>query len=375
MRIAQIAGMKPTKYGGFERLMLAKAAIAAQRGHEMHFVWEGPPIPSVAKELAQYGARSITSPARGHRLGFVRWMASYLKQNSIDVVHSHFEPASMLTLLAARMVGTPLAVCTIHTGLGLYAGTVPRRVAFNARVRNMMAMRVFAVADSIRREFLDVGCRKIRLHYLGVPCTTVSRTQEDIRRELSLSPDSMVLGCVAVHRAVKGLDVLLRSLVGIVQDHPAVKLLLIGTGDPNETAKLQKLAADLSISDHVLWAGLRNDVPDLMSIVDVYVQPSRSEGLPLSICEAMTAGLPVAASNVDGIAEAVVDGVTGLLVSVESTEELGCAIDKLVSDAALRSELGNNGRKRARERFDLDCQTLRMIKKYEKMHRWVTRGK
>ena len=367
--------MKPSKYGGFERMMVQEAAIAADRGHEIHFIWEKRPIEAVEKDLVAYGARCVVKPAIGNRLGFLKWMVSYLKDNRIDVMHSHFEPASMLSLAAARWARTPVAFCTVHTGLGGYiaGGGIPLRVRFNARVRSLLAMRIFAVADSTRKEFASLGSRKVRLHYLGVVHNPPSREPQEIRRELGLGADDRVLVCVARHDPVKGLDVLLRSLADLVKRHENLKLVQIGSGVPDETQKLKKLCAELSMDDHLIWTGIRNDVPDLLSIGDIYVQSSRSEGLPLGICEAMSLGLPVVASRTDGTPEAVVDHSTGILVTPEATAELTEAIDSLLCGEQMRRQMGDNGRRRAQERFDLRRQSLRMIRKYEKAYDLVKR--
>ena len=100
-------------------------------------------------------------------------------------------------------------------------------------------------------------------------------------------------------------------------------------------------------------AGSRGDVPDLLARADVFVLASRSEGAPISILEAMAAGLPVVASDVGGVGELVVDGATGLLVPAGDPAALAAALERLLADPELRRRLGAAGRERARERFDL----------------------
>ena len=311
----------------------------------------------------------------GSRLGFFKWMYSYLRDNSIDVMHAHFEPAAMLSLAAARLARTPVVFCTVHSGVKAFFGSqkVPFQVQLKIRVRDTLAMRIFAVSDCTRKEYADLGSRKIRLHYLGVPDKPPGRPAEQVRSELGLSQDDRVLICVAWHHPVKGIDVLLVSMADLVQRHVNLKLVQIGSGHPHETEKLKKLCSELSISDHVIWTGLRNDVPDLLGIGEIYVQPSRSEGLPLSICEAMNASLPVVASRTDGTPEAVVNGSTGILVTPEATAELTAAVDSWLCSEELRMRMGQNGRCRAQDRFDLHRQCVRMFRRYEKAYELVMR--
>jgi glycosyltransferase involved in cell wall biosynthesis len=119
---------------------------------------------------------------------------------------------------------------------------------------------------------------------------------------------------------------------------------------------LQEVAATIlerGLAERIDLLGNRGDVPDLLASADVFVLSSRSEGFPVSILEAMAAGLPVVATNVGGVAESVVDGETGLLVPPGDPGALAAALDRVLTDSALRLRLGTAGREQARRHFDV----------------------
>ncbi len=114
---------------------------------------------------------------------------------------------------------------------------------------------------------------------------------------------------------------------------------------------------------------MASDVTDILNGADIYCQPSRSEGLGLAILEAMAVGLPVVASRVGGIPEAVLNGQTGILVAKESPTELADALEALASDAALRKSMGEQGRLRVLETFELDNRVRLMLDQCEQLAR------
>jgi glycosyltransferase involved in cell wall biosynthesis len=132
---------------------------------------------------------------------------------------------------------------------------------------------------------------------------------------------------------------------------PAFMSRIVGDGPERPALEAEIRAAGLL--QRVELAGERRDVPQLLEDADVFVLSSRSEGAPLSILEAMAAGLPVVASAVGGVPEIVDDGTTGLLVPPGDAGALAAALERLLADPALRSRLGGAGWERVRERFDL----------------------
>lgn len=134
------------------------------------------------------------------------------------------------------------------------------------------------------------------------------------------------------------------------------------SGDEEE--KLLTLARSYDLESNIISIGIRNDIADILAITDIYTQPSRTEGISLSIMEAMSASLPVVATNIGGIPEVVVDGFTGCLIEKENANDLADKLEKLIANSDLRKELGTNGKIKSKE-FSLITSVKKLIKIYE----------
>jgi glycosyltransferase involved in cell wall biosynthesis len=170
-----------------------------------------------------------------------------------------------------------------------------------------------------------------------------------IRDGLGVPADRVVI--VAVSRLVrhKGYPELLAAM----RDVPGAELWVVGERLATDRGEdLSPLFAEAAATGRVRRLGYRSDVAAVLAAADIFVLPSHFEGLPMSIIEAMLAGLPVVATNIRGPREQVTDGVTGLLVPPGTIAPLAGALNRLVADAALRAKMGAAGRARALERYD-----------------------
>lgn len=362
--------MVPRKYGGVERMFLAVARECTARGHEFHMVSEAPPMsPQFSEDFRDAGGQLVVIPARGRSVGFLWDLARWLDRRRIDVLHSHFGSASLLALVAGRAMRVPLCLRTVHSGLlPEHQRKYPLSSEFMARIRRALTATELYVSKEVMRQYrrLRLASARAEVYYLGVDPQEPDIPPPRIRVELGLGPKDRVILCVAFHGAVKGVDVLLRAMPDVVKSIPGVKLVQVGgSAEAAETETLKALSRALGMEGHVQWLGHRNDVLRLLPCGDVYCQPSRAEGLPLSILEAMNAGLPVVATRVGGIPEAVLHGRTGLLVPPESPADLSSALVRLLEDAPMRRDMGLAGRRYARENFDRKRQTCLLIDSYE----------
>jgi glycosyltransferase involved in cell wall biosynthesis len=153
------------------------------------------------------------------------------------------------------------------------------------------------------------------------------------------------IGTVGRLEPQKGFDVLLHSL----RELPDAQAVVIGDG--SERARLEKLAAEIGVQSRVRWHGWSDEPRRLLTSFDVFALPSRFEGFPLAVLEAQLAGLPVVASDVGSIEEAVIPGRTGLLVPADDPASLATALRELLADAEARDRLGGAGRRLVLEHF------------------------
>ena len=204
----------------------------------------------------------------------------------------------------------------------------------------------------------------IQLHYLGVNEHEVSNP--NLRHDLNIAPDAIVTTAIGFNIQIKGFDILLQS-IKILKDRVIIretdKFLIVGvSGDEEE--KLLALARNYNVENNIISTGIRNDVADILAISDIYTQPSRTEAISLSIIEAMTANLPVVATKVGGIPEAVADGITGYLCEKENPTDLANKLGKLIENPDLRKQFGAKGKIKSQD-FSLTASVQKLIKMYE----------
>lgn len=168
----------------------------------------------------------------------------------------------------------------------------------------------------------------------------------------ALKPNVITIGSVGRLDAMKGHDVLLRAIAQV----DGVELAIVGEG--SERVALEKLAIELGVSDRVKLLGWLDNTRTFIPQLDIFVQPSRSEGFPLAIVEAMLAALPVVATRVGSVAEAVIDGETGILVNKNDVEGLAAALRHLRDNAELRLRFGWRGRAIAKASLTVEQMSI-----------------
>ena len=179
-----------------------------------------------------------------------------------------------------------------------------------------------------------------------------------LRYQLGFDESHILIGMVGNFRRVKNHAFLVRSFGKVVQKFPNARLVLVGQGFPddpeNTEEEIRELIRKMNLSNQVRLLGYRKDVRDILQILDIFCLTSYREGLPLSAIEAMAAGLPVVGTQTDGIRVVVNSGRNGIMVDIDDEAELADALTRLVSDQALRIQMGNSAREDAEKYFSLD---------------------
>jgi glycosyltransferase involved in cell wall biosynthesis len=280
----------------------------------------------------------------------------------VDLIHAHEFRANVFGAIVAKLCGIPL-VGTVH-GKNYYPDHVKRRMAYRWV---STAAKMVAVSEDLRRFLQDqVGVHRDRIAriYNGVDMPErISRERvAQFRSDLGIQPSEFTLGIVGSLYLVKGHTYLFDAFRSVLKLHPKTKLLVVGQGDLEDSLKRQVL--ELGIDHAVSFLGLRNDVPSILTALDLFVLPSLSEGLSVALLEAMSAAVPVVASSVGGTPEIVQDGQTGLLVSPKNAPELADRIIEIISNREKSKLLGERGRERVAKEFT----TARMFDQYQKLY-------
>jgi glycosyltransferase involved in cell wall biosynthesis len=316
--------------------------------------------------------RGIRVDLIGKRNGFpgtVWRMSTYLQKIRPDVLHCHNFAGLPHAALAARLTGGIPVVMTKHgtpvprAGIG---GWLNRRL-----VRQTRVVAVSSEVLAIMKEWVPSGSHPVRMIANGLCTATYENlpSRLEARSQLGLPAGSFIVGIVARLTGLKGHDLLINVFARIVSKMPGAVLLIVGDGGgrPALRSQIQKLG----LERQVLLMGARNDVPAILAAMDVFCLPSESEGMPMTVLEAMAAGLPVVASNVGGIPEIVQEGRTGLMVPPGASEELEAALLCLANAPTLAREMGREGRERLVRKFSLK----QAIDSYEGLYKQVVCSK
>ncbi len=300
----------------------------------------------------------------------VLWrLAGLLKRRHIDAVVTVGAGDKMFWgRLAARLAGVPVVASALHsTGF-------PDRVQFANRLLAPLTDAFIAVAEPQAKHLAaHEGCTaaKVRVIPNGVDVERFrpGEPSREFRAELDLPEGTPVVGIVAALRPEKNHELFLRAAVRVLDAAPRARFLIVGDGPQRE--ELESLAQSLNVAHAVRFLGMRKDVPELLSLIDVLALTSHIEANPVSILEAMAAGKPVVATRVGSVDRAVQEGRTGYIVSPGNEEELASRLIKLLGSRAEASTMGRAGRQFVVEHASIE----RMVAGYEDLLAGIYRQK
>lgn len=299
----------------------------------------------LAEPLAEIGLTPVVLGVTGRvRLGALRAVRRHIAEVRPHIVHTHLGTSDLLGGLAARSLGVPV-VSTIHSTQW------ERRARVRRMLSRLVAARVIAVSESARQEYLRHGWGRpdqvVTIHN-GIDVQPAPGAGPEVRAELGLTPDDLVVAMVSSIRPEKGHDVAIEAFRRLRSRYPRLRLLIVGDGDQSE--ELLRPAVDLD--GGVFLAGMRLDVMRVLDAVDVCLHPSRADAFPTTILEAMAAGVPIVATAVGGIPEMVTHGSTGWLVPAPpEPAHVAEALSRLLEDPQLRGALARAARTDYRRRF------------------------
>lgn len=275
-----------------------------------------------------------------------------IREQNIDIVHTHGVRANLVARMAGRSENVPV-VTTFHSVLRYdYSSSAEALVARAlTRLTNSRTDTFIAISGAIKEDLMSMGVssEQIEVIYNGldVSLLTPGDSPDTVRKNLGITPGQRVVALVGRLHAVKGHIFLLQAAQRIVTQHDDVVFLLVGEGP--ERRAIEKTITELGLEDKVIMTGFYPNISELYPIMDMLCLPSLMEGMGLVLLEAMYFGVPVVATQVGGIPEVIIDGKSGLLVDPGNSEALTMAITWLLDTPDLQRQLIEGGRRRAQE--------------------------
>lgn len=298
----------------------------------------------------------------------VRRLARYLRNECVDILHTHLFYAGLIGVLAKRYApGTVVALMRHHTSVVRMLGS-----RFHVAADKWMAEKadhVMTVSNAARDYMREVDgiSRVIETVYLGFDFERLAPNAESparLRREFGIGDDEFVIGYVGNFASGKGHLQLIEAFSNVLNDIPTARLFLAGRG---VTSKIEQAAAEVP-AGRIIFAGWRDDIPACLNSMDLFIQPSLSEAFSQVLIEAMGAGLPVIATDVGGANEVIENGVNGILIAPDDPEAIRREGVQLYNNVETRNEIARKGMRSVHERFTAEQMIERQIVLYEK---WI----
>jgi glycosyltransferase involved in cell wall biosynthesis len=354
----------PKTLGGGERIVLNLAALLPKYGYRASILTF-----SVHPDSTALKSRScpiyVLPLKRTYDLTALRAafeLRRFLRQQHIQIVQTFFESSDLWagfvtkTMSKAKLIWSRRDMGILRT----HKHHIPYRLMASAPDA------VFAVSEQVRQHCIEVDRidpTRVQTIYNGLNLSdwnTVSRPAK--------APGELLVTTIGNIRRVKGHDVFIKAAASIVPRFPKVSFSIAGEVlEPDYFAELQTLIRDLNLSNRFDFVGGITNLREHLSMADIFVLPSRSEGFSNAIVEAMAAALPVVATNVGGNAEAVKDGVSGFVVPSDDPAALSAAITRLLSDPSLAKAMGEAGKDLVAQNFTAEAMMNRITATYRNL--------
>lgn len=287
----------------------------------------------------------------------------FIKNNRIDIIHSHGYKSNFYGFLSRTNTNTRI-IATCHNWLGKSS-----KMKFYERLDKLVLRRfdqIVAVSDVLAGEILKSGVQKSKVKVInnGVDIARfeVTSNNSPIKNSLGLREDEKIIGTVGRLTEEKGHIYLFRAFERVNKELPNTRLLIVGDGPHLQDFKSQ--VTSLKLENKVIFTGTRNDIPEMLNIMDVFVLPSLNEGLPMALLEAMAAKSPVIATKVGAIPKVIENGKSGFLVEPGAVDALYQKITRILSNPEEARLLSNN----AFEKINNEFSSRKMANQYMEIY-------
>ncbi len=364
MRILQSCGS--ASWGGLEILALRTTQQLKQRGHNVHLLCRQDS--KLEKEALKDNIGIITLLGKSAFKSIIRAKKIIVAEN-YEIIHTHLSHDLWILVPALKLSGSnPKLFLTRHMGSGISKKDIFHKYLYN-RVN-----RIFAISNYVKQNVLKtcpVNDNKVSILHPAINVNDYAPenfNRKTLRGALGIDNKSVVIGIASRISPGKGYEEFLQAAKILKKEFPAgICFLAAGgksRGEEEYFNNIMRLTHELGLDNAVKYIGFRENIAEVLSIMDIFVFPSHEESFGVLLIEAMAAGLPAAASNNAGIPDIVIDGETGILVPPKDAVKLAGAVKYLIEDKELRTKLGREARKRAEGIFNINDALDKLEKFY-----------
>lgn len=355
-------------YASIAAFNVELAKNAFQRSDNMFFLYEGleegySDFSRFNSDIENYNGKILYLSSK-RKVVFCIELIRIIKKNKIDIIHTHFTKACFYAIPIARMCRVKKIFFTFHSSIPKH-----KDMKLHTRIWYKWATKVCSIITVSKALGLQArnnwGNANIITRYLGVNDSSY-KEKKLLRSQFGMKQDAIIITTISNFNYIKGLDILCGAINLLKRKdclHHA-QFYIIGQYE-NDVNELKKLIDELNISEFIILLGRKRHsvVSDYLIASDIYMQPSRTDALPLGICEAITRGLPCIGTRVDGIPEVIIDNYNGILVPSENHLALANAIEKLIINKNLINEYGQKSKKLS-ENFRVNVCAQKMYDLY-----------
>lgn len=330
----------------------------------------------VAEEAKRQNFPVSVFPCNGKLdLKTIYLIKQFLSKQEIDIIHTHGYKSNLYAL-AASLGKQVSRITTCHNWLG--DDPKMRLYAWLDKFFLNRFDRVIAVSDPVKQEIINhnISAAKVLTIYNGIDTDRFNGQgkADSVRKEFSIEKDCKVIGTVGRLSEEKGHVLLMQAAEKILQEYPKVVFLIVGDGPlkrhleakADQLAKIEFTKTGCSKA-HFVFPGVRNDMPTIYSLVDIFVLPSLTEGLPMVLLEAMAAQKPVVATKVGAVPRVIEDGHSGLLIQPGDVNALFKAIVELLKNPQKAYHLAQHAHQKVKSHFS----SKRMAERYMEVYKDV----
>jgi glycosyltransferase involved in cell wall biosynthesis len=354
------------KFGSFEKYLILLAKICKSHGYDFQIINDVEnKIPIYLEQLSLYGVHPISfGDTSKEPLLLLPKVVSYIRNWKPDIVHLHFINSGIFPFL--RFLGFHLVYKTYHSGINY---SISLRTKTLRMVDNLFVKRVFAVSNRVLDDEIRAGVwkSKIQIQFLGLPIEEIRRDSKIIHSPIPYGwNDQATTKIITVGRFFpeKGMPRVVEAAIHVVQKRKDVIWWIIG-GEGPDLPLCNRLIAENGANEQIIILGNRNDVPALFSQSFIHVVGSHYEGLPLASLEGALLNVPTVGPKIRGLDEAVIDGVTGILLSDFSSKNVANSIFFLLDNKNKVLEMGRKSKEYIENKFDATHQIEGLLTIYE----------